>query len=166
MNPLAELPDHAELRVFPAAPALDDAALGELSSGIDKLFQHFAREGRCTAWACASAAGGSILLVAAVGAEPLSGCSKDKLVKLLLTHEERHGRALLAAPPIVVETARGARCVDRPGLRALIAAGDVAATTPVYDLTITTLGDWRRRGRLAAGATWVGRLLPAVPGPH
>lgn len=159
MATLAELPDHARLTLLPAAPPLDDAAAQALGAAIDKLFAQFAREGRCAGWAVEALGGGAVLAIAYVGAEPLSGCSHDKLAQLLATHEQRGGRALLAAPPLVVEVDGAPLATDRAGLRALVAAGRVGLDTIHWDLRVATLGEWRGRGRVPASASWLGPLV-------
>ena len=141
--PLSDLPDHARLHLVPCDPPLSPGDAEAFAGQFDKLFAQFAREGRLEAWAVASELDGAVLALAWTGEEDLSGCSRDKVARLLLTHEERSGRRLLSAPPILAATSAGARCVDRRGLRELIAAG---ALQGVYDLRAPTLGVWRRGG--------------------
>ena len=142
---LADLPDHARLHLVPCDPPLAAADAEALVAQADKLFTQFAREGRLGAWAIEAQVDGAVLAMAWVGDADLSGCSRDKVARLLLTHEECTGRRLLGAPPILVATTAGARCVDRRGLRELIASGAVEG---VYDLRAATLGAWRSAGRV------------------
>lgn len=141
--PLADLSDHARLQLVPCDPPLTLAEGAALAAQLDKLFIQFAREDRIHAWAIAVEVEGALLVIAWEGDSELSGCSRDKVARLLLGHEERSGRRLLSAPPILIATAAGPRCVDRPGLRQLIASGAVDGQAAVYDLHAPTLGAWR-----------------------
>jgi hypothetical protein len=168
-TPLADLPDDAATRIIAADPAFTPDAWAELATGLDKLFAQFAREDRVRTWACDLAAGGAVAVLAWTGPGPLSGCSHDRIARLLLAHQDRHQRRLLDAPPVVVVPADGrARACDRAGLRALVAAGQVSAATPAYDLATTDLATWRRGPRpLGAGpfaatlARWATAPAPA-----
>ena len=128
---------------------------------LDKLMRQFAREERLRAWAVETAAEGSLLLVAWHGAGDLSGCSRDKLNQVLADQEQRGPSRLLTAPPIVCEIAGGPRCVDRAGLRALLAAGKAGPETPVYERFLSDLGAWRREGRRLLRESSLARLLPS-----
>jgi hypothetical protein len=158
--PLDHLGDDSLVRITPADPPLDEAAWARLESALGKLFAQFEREGRVAAWGCERAAGGAAVVIAWSAPEGvISGCSHDKLSRLLLAHEEGD-RRLVNAPPILIEVDGAARCLDRAGLRALIAEGRVGPSTPVYDLRAETLAAWRR-GRQTLRETPLARLLPS-----
>ena len=157
------LPDQASLQLVPCDPPLTLDATASLADQFAKLFAQFAREGRVSTWAVEAQADGSLLAIAWVGDADLSGCSRDKIARLLLTHEERHGRHLLSAPPIVVATHAGVRCVDRRGLRELIATGAVDAESLIYDLRCATLGAWRAAGSVPLAQSPFAALVGASP---
>jgi hypothetical protein len=155
MDPLAPWPDHAAVRLVPAAPPLDADAAAGLVTAIGKLFDQFVREGRCRAGGAAPLADGAVLAIVWDG-PPLSGCSHDKLNGIMALHE-RDGRRLLAAPPIVLLDPP--RCLDRPGLRAAVAAGAAGPETPMLDLSATTVAAWRSTGRTTLGNHPLGRIV-------
>ncbi len=164
--PLADLADDAHIQLVPCDPPLGHADAIALSGAGDKLFAQFAREGRVAAWAIEAQVDGAVLAIAWQGDEDLSGCSRDKIARLLLAHEQRDGRRLLSAPPIVVAGRAGARCVDRAGLRALAARGEVDAGSVVYDLRAATLGAWRRASAIPiAQSAFAGVLAAPVAQP-
>lgn len=159
---IEDLPDEAHLRVVAADPPFDAAGAAEIRSAVDKLFVQFQREGRVAAWASECQAEGS-LLVLAWTANPLSGCSHDKLHGLFAALTARSGRRIMDAPPIVVGTTTGIRCLDRAGLRGLIAAGDVDADSPIWLRSATTLGQWRREAGVRLADSALATLLkPSV----
>ncbi|MBA3707578.1 MAG: hypothetical protein H0W83_02015 [Planctomycetes bacterium] len=159
---LDDLDDACAVRLFPADPSFDRESWSELSAGLSKLFAQFEREGRISAWSCDLVAGGAVVLLAWSSTADLSGCSHDKVARLLATHEERSGRRLLTASPIVVEVAGRARCVDRAALRSLCAQGEVGPATATWDLRVATLGAWRSGGRRPLSEILPGLVKPLV----
>ena len=164
MGTLDELPDRARLRLLPVTPALDEQAAQALAEALDRLFAQFVREGRTERWAVEALGGGAVLAIAYDGGDELSGCSHDKIAQVLSVHEQRGGRALLAAPPLVLEVDGAPRCTDRAGLRALVAAGAVGPDTIHWDLRVITLGEWRAHGRAPARGTWLAPLIARAAG--
>jgi hypothetical protein len=159
MPVLSELPPTARLVLRPIHPPLTPEAAVALIQAIDKLFAQFTREDRISTHAAEVLADGAVLAVAFVDDTPLSGCSHDKLAQVLTAHETRTGSKLLDAPPIMVEVDGQPTCVDRVGLRALIAAGRVDANTMHWDLRADSVGAWRGNGRRPARDTWLAPLI-------
>ena len=159
MPALSELPPTARLVLRPIHPPLTHDAAVVLVQAIDKLFAQFTREDRISTHAAEVLADGAVLAVAFVDDSPLSGCSHDKLAQVLTAHETRTGSKLLDAPPIMIEVDGRPTCVDRIGLRALIAAGRVDANTMHWDLRADTVGAWRDSGRRPARETWLAPLI-------
>ena len=160
MPTLTELPADARIRLSAIAPALapDDAA--HLISAINKLFEQFIRENRVHAFAVEVLGQGQVLAVGWVNGEgPLSGCSHDKLGQLLLLHEKRSGCSLLDAPPIVIATSAGLRCLDRPMLKTLVARGEITPASIHWDLRVDTVQAWKALGQRPARDTWLGPVI-------
>lgn len=162
MPALSELPPTARLVLRPIHPPLAPEAATALIQAIDKLFAQFTREDRISSHAAEVLADGAVLAIAFVDDTPLSGCSHDKLAQVLTAHEARTGSKLLDAPPIMIEVDGRPTCVDRVGLRALIAAGRVDANTIHWDLRADSVGAWREHGRRPARETWLAPLIERV----
>ncbi|MBA3700223.1 MAG: hypothetical protein H0W78_15355 [Planctomycetes bacterium] len=159
MPALSELPPSAHLVLRPIHPPLAPDAAAALVQAIDKLFAQFTREDRISTHAVEVLADGAVLAVAFVDDSPLSGCSHDKLGQILAAHEARTGSKLLDAPPIMVKVDGRPTCVDRLGLKALIAAGQVDANTIHWDLRADSVGAWQELGRRPARETWLAPLI-------
>lgn len=159
MPVLSELPPTARLVLRPIHPPLAPEAATALVQAIDKLFAQFTREDRISTHAAEVLAEGAVLAVAFVDDTPLSGCSHDKLAQVLTAHETRTGSKLLDAPPIMVEVDGRPTCVDRVGLKALVAAGRVDANTVHWDLRADSIGAWREHGCRPARDTWLAPLI-------
>ena len=159
MPALSELPPSAHLALRPIHPPLAPEAAAALVQAIDKLFAQFIREDRISTHAVEVLANGAVLAVAFVDGTPLSGCSHDKLGQILATHETRSGCKILDAPPIMVEVDGRPTCVDRVGLKALVAANRVDANSIHWDLGADSVGAWRDNGRRPARDTWLAPLI-------
>lgn len=155
---LADLPDTAGLRVHAAEPALPPEAAAELLGALRKLLLQLEREGRIRRWAVEAAEAGRFVLVAweEGPGEGMSGCSKDKLTKVVALHEGRSGCALTAAPPLWVELGGAIQGLLPAGFKEQARAGAIRPDTPAWDCAATTLGTWRTSARAAVAS------LPAL----
>lgn len=138
----SHLSDEARLRVISAAPPLAPDAQAEALGALRKLFTQFAHEGRCQDFACEADGDGAFLLLAWEGAD-LSGCSHDKIGKVLAMIEERHHSALLAPPPLVIELDGARHFFTHAQFRQAVAAGTIASSTQAWDTLANSLGAWR-----------------------
>ena len=159
MPALHTLPAAAQIILRPIHPPITADAAAALVQAIDKLFHQFTCENRVSAHAAEVLADGAVLAVAFVDDAPLSGCSHDKLGQILAAYEVRTGSRLLDAPPIMIEVNGQPTCVDRAGLRALIAAGHVGPPSIHWDLRLKTIGEWNDHGRRPAKDTWLAPLI-------
>ena len=89
-----------------------------------------------------------------------SGCSVDGLFRTLKVVEREVGASLVGAGRVHYRDADGSvQSVERGDFGDLAAAGRVAADTPVFDPTVTTLGEWRARFETKVGESWHAQLL-------
>ena len=90
-----------------------------------------------------------------------SGCSIDALTGYLRRLGAALDLDLLDSMPVWFRDPVGdIRMVSRADFRDLAAQKEVSADTPVFDLTLTRLGDARAGGlETAAGSAWQRRLL-------
>jgi hypothetical protein len=89
-----------------------------------------------------------------------SGCSIDGLFRSLKALEPKLGASLVTGGLVFYRDADGKiQSVDRERFTALGAQGKIQPDTPVFDPTVTTLGEWRARFELEAGQSWHAGLL-------
>ncbi len=99
------------------------------------------------------------LLVAVDDSQHPSGCSVDKLFRLVSDLSRRTGGNLLDPQRIWFRDARGEiRSATRPEFRSMAASGEVGPDTPVFDLTVERLAEVDRFERPAA-ESWHRELL-------
>lgn len=90
-----------------------------------------------------------------------SGCSIDALTAEIKRLERDAGVELLDAAPVFFRGPSGeVRRVTREEFRQLAAEGSVSAATPVFDLTVESLGAVQSGGwEVEAGRSWHAQLL-------
>jgi hypothetical protein len=94
-----------------------------------------------------------------------SGCSIDGLFRALKSLEERLGARIITSGLIFFRGKDGEiRSVTRDEFGDLGATGEVDADTEVFDLSVTTLGEWRSRFSSRAADSWHSALLAARAG--
>ncbi len=153
------LPDDGRAWVFGASEPLDAARSAELLRTVDATLAQWSAHG--VPLTCARDWREGRFLVVGVDTRDAgaSGCSIDALFRALQQLERTLGTALVAGGRIFYRDAKGAvQCVDRAGYLAMARRGDVGGETPVFDTTVTTVGDYRARFERPAAASWHARL--------
>ena len=157
------LPESARVWVFGAAAPVTGAAAQSLLATVDGHLATWRAHG--APLVCARAWRDDRFLAIGVdeAASNASGCSIDALFHALRALEAPLGTSMVGTGAVFWRDAQGAVAVaDRPAFRAAGAAGTIHADTHVFDLTVVTVGAWRREFEKPAGASWHARLLPQV----
>ncbi|TVR13007.1 MAG: hypothetical protein EA401_07865 [Planctomycetota bacterium] len=150
---LDQLAATALLKVYPAYPPLPAQIAGELTTALDKLFVQFAREGRCLCGGAQVVTDGAFVLVAWEGHD-LSGCSYDKIAKILGRYAES-GHDLLTPPPLIIDRGRGVEWCSHGDFRAAVASGRVSDDAYAWDTMAQTLGEWRQGACRPLSQHWI-----------
>ena len=155
-----ELPDHGRLWVFPASRDLTDPEARECLGAVDEFLSTWSahgvplRSGR-------EMVGKRFLLVGVdVDAEVPSGCSIDALVNRLRALGEARGVTVIDHAAVWFRDGDAVRMLPRAEFRSLVAEGAVGPDVPVFDTTLTRIGQ-AREGALErpASATWHGKAF-------
>ncbi len=160
--PFSALPDDARLWVFAAAAPLDDVDAQKLLAAVDgHLLQWKAHGHPLTAardWR------DERFLAVAVDqrTEGASGCSIDGLFRTLQGLERAIGTSLVGGGLVFFRDSLGiVHALSRDDFALLARAGNASESTPVFDTTVITAGDYRTRFERPAGDSWHRTLLPA-----
>ena len=91
-----------------------------------------------------------------------SGCSIDGLFRALKALEKEIGSSIVTSGLIFFRDRAGqVRSVTREEFSNLGANGEVDGDTEVFDLSVTSLGEWRARFASHAAHSWHSSLIPA-----
>jgi hypothetical protein len=158
--PFETLPDDARIWVFGSDRPVTGEAAGRLLAEVDDFLAQWKAHGEPLS--CSRRWDDDRFLIIGVNQEDAhaSGCSIDGLFRRLQALEPVIGARLLGGGRVYYRDASGMpRSVERSELRERAAAGDLTPATPVFDVGVTSLGDWRTGFERPASETWVGPLL-------
>lgn len=158
---LESLPDDARLWVFGARAPLDDIDAPRLLGAVDGFLKTWKAHGNPLT--CARDFREEYFLLVAVDerASDASGCSIDGLFRLLQQAEEGVGTSLVGGGTVYFRDKVGlVHALAREDFSRLATLGDVDGNTPVFDTTITTVGDLRKKFERPARRSWHADLLP------
>jgi hypothetical protein len=157
-----DLPDSSRAWVFGSDSALDPSAETFLLHEVDRFLSQWHAHGAPLTVARDWKYGRFLTVAVDQSTAGASGCSIDGLFRALKSLESRLGASLVTSGLIFFRDAKGKiQAVDRERFSALGAEGKIKPDTPVFDPTVTTLGEWRARFELDAAKSWHAGLLPA-----
>ncbi len=158
--PFDSLPDDARVWVFGSdealAPSHADRLLGVVDAYLATWAAHGAPLHSARDWR------ESRFLTIAVDQRQAgaSGCSIDGLFRSLRSLESEIGTSLVAGGRVFYRDGTGSTVsLARSDFSKLGASGNVGQGTRVFDLTVTTLGEWRERFETPASESWHAALL-------
>lgn len=155
------LPDDARLWVFAAAEPLDDAQRARLLAEVDAFLANWAAHGAPLRAARDWRDARFLAVAVDQSTAGASGCSIDGLFRRLQALEPTLGTSLLGgASRVYWRDAEGrVHAAARADAKTRAADGAWGADSPVFDLGVTTAGDWRGRFERPARESWHAALL-------
>jgi len=160
MTRLADLGEDSRVWIFASPAPLDASRRAALESTIGHFLDGWESHGVRLPAAC-EILHDRFLVVAADQRTDPSGCSIDKLFRLLHSLAVESGTSLLETHHVFFRDHEGnVQSATRQGFRELADRDEVSASTIVFDTTIDTLdaivhGRWEK----PAGESWHRRLL-------
>ena len=159
--PLNTLPDDSRLWCFGASRALDASRTERLFDSMRAFVSEWTAHRRDLQAGFDWLHGRFLLIGVDESRAGASGCSIDALTGHLRNLGAELNLDLLDSMPVWFRDPAGdIRMVSRADFSDLAAHGEASAHTPVFDLTLTRLGDVRAGGlETAAGCAWHRSLL-------
>jgi hypothetical protein len=158
---LDPLPDSARLWIFGVSRPLDAQEETRLLNRVDAFIDGWAAHGHPLAAGRAWLEGRFLLVGVDDRVTAPSGCSIDALIRALARLESELDIEVVGNAPVWYRGPSGSpERVSRPAFRKLAREGAVGLDTPVFDLSLIRLGDFRS-GRFEGPARdhWHARLL-------
>ena len=145
-NLFSSFPDEAKLWVYALARPLSDAER-ELVSGKLSAFVTTWNSHGAPVHGAFELFENRFVLIAGYVDDGVSGCSTDSMVRVMKELREQSNIDGFDRSLVYFRDANNAvQSVSRVDFQAMVAAGQVAVDTPVFDTTIQFLGDLRRGG--------------------
>jgi hypothetical protein len=157
-----DFPDSARVWVYGSDRALGDAAEGELLAEVDNYLTGWTAHGLPLSAARNWKEGRFLTIAVDQEQAGASGCSIDELFRALKSLEGNLGASIVTSGLVFYRGRDGKiRSVTRGEFAELGASGEIDGETEVFDLSVTTLGEWRARFNSHAAHSWHSALLPA-----
>ncbi|HSJ65035.1 MAG TPA: hypothetical protein VK922_14180 [Gemmatimonadaceae bacterium] len=159
-RPIARLSDDARVWVFASDRAVREPDSERLLAAVDEFLEHWHAHG--SPLTSAREWREERFLIIAADGEGASGCSVDGLFRALKTLGDRIGANLVTSGLVFYRDGSGVvQSATRPEFSAGAAGGTIGPDTPVFDTSLTRLGDLRERFERPASGSWHATLLSA-----
>ena len=157
--PFEQLPDDARLWVFGVSESPSPDASDALLSLVDDNLAGWQAHGEPLTCARDWRDGRFLAVGVDQRSAGASGCSIDALYRSLQQLERTLGATLLAGGRVFYRDTEGhVQCVDRATYAARVREGSIGGDTPVFDTTLTRVGDYRARFERPASSSWHAQL--------
>ena len=157
-----KLPDDARVWVFGAAAPVDDIDAAKLLAAVDAYLVTWKAHGHPLTAAREWRDERFLVIGVDQRTEGASGCSIDGLFRTLQDLERAVGSSMVGGGLVFFRGPGDLVCaLPRDDFEALARRGGADGTTPVFDTTITSAGDYRKRFERPASESWHNTLLAA-----
>jgi len=156
-----KLPDNARVWVYGAHKSIDGANVATLLGEVDNSLTDWEAHGMPLTAARDWRENRFLTIAVDQNQAGASGCSIDGLFRTLKSLEQKVGAGIVTSGLIFYRDKQGEiRAVSRDDFGEAGARCEISADTEVFDLSVTTLGEWRARFASRARDSWHSALLP------
>jgi|SRR5687768_1603899 len=156
----ASLPDSSRVWVYGSDRSLDKTAADKLLTVTDSFLSDWKAHGVPLTSARDLTDDRFLTVAVDQSREGASGCSIDALFRTLKGLESELGVCVVTSGLVYFRARDGEiRAVTREEFSDLSSKGEVNGDTEVFDLSVTSLGEWRGRFRSSAANSWHAALL-------
>jgi hypothetical protein len=149
------LPAHARVWIYQASRPLSEEELMPLLPRLAAFAEEWTSHGRQLAASAQFLHRQFLVLGLDEKVAGASGCSIDASVRFVRELEQRLGVELLEKSRMAFLADGQLRLLNRRELRAAVSAGEVTATTPYFNNTLTTKEELISNWPAPAGQTWL-----------
>jgi hypothetical protein len=156
-----ELPDSARIWVYGADRDLTNAEQTRLLEAVDEFLGRWAAHGVPLHTARRWDDGRFLAIGVDSTKEGASGCSIDGLYRTLKSLESSLGAHIVTSGLVYYRGKDGKiHSVMRDEFTDLASKGEINGDTEVYDLSVTSLNEWKSRFKSRASDSWHASLIP------
>ena len=158
--PFETLPDSSRTWVFAADANLSSSQSGQLLNAVDEFLAGWKAHGSPLTVGRDWKYDRFLTVAVDQSTAGASGCSIDGLFRILKSLEPRIGSSLVGSGRVFFRDSTGAvRSASREEFVKLGRTREVTAETPVFDPSVTSLGEWRSKFQSDVAHSWHGALL-------
>ena len=156
-----ELPDSARIWVYGSDRDLNEKEASTLLEAVDEFLARWAAHGVPLHSARRWDEGRFLTIGVDSTKEGASGCSIDGLYRSLKALQPTIGACIVTSGLVYYRGKDGkAHSVSRDEFTDLASKGEISGDTQVYDLSVTSLNEWRSRFKSRAADSWHASLMP------
>ena len=157
-----KLPDNARVWVYGTDKSIEGANAKTLLGEVDNYLTEWKAHGMPLTAARDWRENRFLTVAVDQNQAGASGCSIDGLFRTLKSLEQKVGAGIVTSGLIFYRDKQGEICaVSRDDFGEAGTRGEIDSDTQVFDLSVTTLGEWRSRFSSRAKDSWHSALLPA-----
>jgi hypothetical protein len=157
----SELPDSARVWVYGAEKPLNEEGERKLLSAVDEFLSRWAAHGVPLHSARKWEDDRFLTIAVDTEREGASGCSIDGLYRTLKSLAPSVGAEIVTSGLVYYRGKDGRiEAVSRDEFCNRATKGEITADTEVFDLSVTSLNEWRSRFRSRAADSWHASLMP------
>lgn len=157
-------PDSAHIWIFPAAEPLNQQQEQAIQSSLSAFIGSWAAHGEPLSAAAEVAHKRFVLVCADEEQVRASGCSIDALQRAVTAAFAAAGAELSDNSRVFWHRDSAVVSADRTGFRRLVEQGEISGDTPVFDNSITRLGELRSGGwERSYNSAWHSRAFGSLP---
>ena len=158
-----DLPDSARVWVYGADRGLDEKEESRLIQPVDEFLDRWTAHGVPLHTARRWDDGRFLTIAVDSTKEGASGCSIDGLYRALKALESSIGAHIVTSGLVYYCGTDGKiYSVTRDEFTNLATTGEITGDTEVFDLSVTSLNEWRSRFKSRAADSWHAALMPEV----
>ena len=154
------LPDSARIWVYGADKSIDPENEKQLLDTVDDFLGRWAAHGSPLHSARRWDDGRFLTIGVDSTREGASGCSIDGLYRALKSIESSIGAHIVTSGLVYYRGKDGVNAVTREEFSDRAAKGEINSDTEVFDLSVTSLNEWKSRFRSRAADSWHASLMP------
>ena len=158
--PFETLPDDARCWVFAARAPLDEVDEPRLLAAVDGFLLAWKAHGNALTSGRTFVDEHFLVVGVDERASDASGCSIDGLFRVLEKIEDGIGTSMVGGGNVYFRAGGLVICATRAQFEALATMGELDGETPVFDTTVSTVGDFRARFERHARESWHAQLMP------
>lgn len=157
----SELPDSARVWVYGAEKPLNEAGEQKLLAAVDEFLSGWAAHGVPLHSARKWDEDRFLTIGVDSEREGASGCSIDGLYRALKSLAPSVGAEIVTSGLVYYRATDGKiNAVSRDEFHDRATRGEITGDTEVFDLSVTSLNEWRSRFRSRAADSWHASLMP------
>jgi hypothetical protein len=154
------LPDSARIWVYGADKSIDPENEKQLLDTVDDFLGRWAAHGTPLHSARRWDDGRFLTIGVDSTREGASGCSIDGLYRALKSIESSIGAHIVTSGLVYYKGKDGVNAVTRDEFSNRAAKGEISGDTEVFDLSVTSLNEWKSRFKSRAADSWHASLMP------